>query len=151
MSDLLLIVRFIHQSIVADTTLDLALESLWQIHSVGNRNDKQSAVLIARPFKQVVQKLLLWRDQSIQLVDEQQSDPTSYFFDILIGFFVALGIANLLLENWLFVSRFEKIIKEQGSTLRAYLVAENFFGHDRIDQMRILQGHGVDMHDVEFL
>ena len=65
MSNLLLVVRFIHESIVADTTLDLALQSLRQVHRVGDRDDEQAAPLVARPFKQVVQKLLLRSDQCV--------------------------------------------------------------------------------------
>ena len=71
--DLLTTIGLVDQPVVADTTGNLLLQLLRQVHGVRNCDHKQAGMCMARPIKEVVEESLLFSDKGVQLIN--QEDP----------------------------------------------------------------------------
>ena len=67
-------VGLVHETVVANTTCDLLLKLLWQIHGVSDRNHKEPRVGVARPVEEVVQQGLLLSHKGVQFVDQNDAE-----------------------------------------------------------------------------
>ena len=89
---LVLVVRLIDKPVVTNTGGNFVLHAFWQVHRVRNGNDEQPRVLVAWPVEQVVEQCLLFCHQSVQLVDQYDSDKLSLLLGLLLQ---SLGLGSI--------------------------------------------------------